>query len=136
MTLVLIIGGLMMLVFPGWLDQRRHGFGPARLARVERAAMTLGFVGVVLGLGLWGIPAVLHWAEAMGLPGLCDEVVHRLPLGGVELAIGTTAIAIVISGRALAAARHAHRNAPLRSNSMQSFVTRSLTIDSVTGSIC
>ncbi len=112
MTVALILGGLVLLSFPAWLDQR-HAFGPARFARIARASMTLGFVGVVLGFVLWGVPAVLHWADAVGVPGLCDDAVHRLPLGGLELAVPMAAIALAVSGRAFAAARRARRNAGL-----------------------
>lgn len=112
MTLVLILGGLALLGFPGWLEHR-HALGPARFARVARALMSVGFVGVVLGFVLWGAPAMLHWADALGVPGLCDEAVHRLPLGGLELAVAMLAIAVGVSGRALAAARHARRGARL-----------------------
>ena len=73
--------------------------------------MTLGFAGVVMGLMLWGAPAILHWADAAGVPGLCDAAVHRLPFGGLELAIPMTAIAIAVIGRAFTAARRAQLNA-------------------------
>ena len=110
MTLALIIGGFMLLAFPGWLDPR-HRFGPARFARIGRASMTLGFASVVLGFTLWGAPAMLHWADALGVPGLCDAAVHQLPFGGLELAIPMSAIAIMVVGRAFSAARHARLGA-------------------------
>ena len=108
--LALIVGGLVLLAFPGWLDPR-HGFGPARFARIGRASMTLGFAGVVLGVTLWGAPAILHWADALGVPGLCDAAVHQLPFGGLELAIPMSAIAVALIGRAFSAARRARLNA-------------------------
>ena len=110
--MLVIIGGLVLLWFPGWLDER-HDLGPARFARVGRASMTLGLGAVVLGLLAWGAPALLHWADALGVPGLCDSAVHRLPLGGLELAIAMAAIAVVVSGRAIAAVRRARRSAQL-----------------------
>ena len=73
--------------------------------------MTLGFAGVVLGATLWGAPAILHWADALGVPGLCDAAVHRLPFGGLELAIPMSAVAIAIVGRAFSATRRARLNA-------------------------
>ena len=73
--------------------------------------MTLGFLVVVLGLTLWGAPAILHWADALGVPGLCDTAVHRLPLGGLELAIAMAVIAIAALGRAFAVMRRARLNA-------------------------
>ena len=73
--------------------------------------MTLGFIGVVLGLTLWGAPAILHWADALGVPGLCDAAIHRLPLGGLELALAMAAIAIVATGRGLAAVHRARISA-------------------------
>lgn len=106
MTLALILSGLMFLAFPGWLD-RRHRFGPARYAHISRACMTLGFVGVVLGFTLWGAPAMFHWADAVGIRGLCDVAIHRLPFGGLELAVPMSLIAIAVVGRACAAARRA-----------------------------
>ncbi len=110
MTLAMIFGGLALLTFPGWLD-RRHRFGPAQFARIGRASMMLGLAGVVLGFTVWGAPAVLHWADAVGVPGLCDAAVHRLPFGGLELAIPMSAIAALLIGRASKVARSARRNA-------------------------
>lgn len=110
MTVILIVGGLVLLGVPGQLDQR-HVFGPARLARVGRATMMLGFLAVVLGLALWGAPAILHWANALGVPGLCDTAVHRLPLGGLELAFAMAPIAITAICRAFAVVRRARLNA-------------------------
>lgn len=112
MTVLVIVGGLALLCFPGWLDTRRN-FGPARLAQVARASMMIGLVGIVLGLAMWGAPALLHWADALGVPGLCDAAVHRLPLGGLELAIAMAAIALGVSGRAVAAVKRARQRAEL-----------------------
>ena len=110
MTLALIIGGLVLLAFPGWFEPR-HGFGPARFARLARASVTLGFVGVILGLTLWGAPAMLHWADAVGVPGLCDDAIHQLPFGGLELAIPMNAIALAVIGRAFSATRRTRLSA-------------------------
>lgn len=110
MTVALILGGLILLAFPGWLDPR-HRLGPAQFARISRASMALGSAGILLGFTAWGVPAMLHWADAAGIPGLCDAVVHRLPFGGLELAIPMSAIAIAITGRAFAAARRARLSA-------------------------
>ena len=110
MTIALIIVGLALLTFPGWLD-RGHRLGPAQLARIGRASLTLGFVGVIGGLVLWGVPAILHWADSLGIPGLCDAAVHRLPFGGLELAVPMATIATVVISRAITAAGHARISA-------------------------
>ncbi len=110
MTLALILGGLISLGLPGWLD-RHQSFSPAGSARLGRASITLGFIGVVLGLTLWGAPAILHWVDALGVPGLCDAAIHRLPLGGLELALAMAAVAVAATGRGLAAVRRARMNA-------------------------
>ena len=110
MTLFVILGSFVLLGLPGLLD-RCHSLGPAHFARLGRASMMLGFIGVVLGLAAWGAPAILHLADAVGVPGLCDEAVHRLPLGGLELAIAAAAIAVAVTGRALAAVRRARLSA-------------------------
>lgn len=112
MTMVVVLCGLALLCLPGWLDQR-HTVGPARFARLGRASMMVGLAGIVVGLTMWGAPALLHWADSFGVPGLCDAAVHRLPLGGLEIAIAMVAIAVGVSGRAVAAVRRARRGAQL-----------------------
>lgn len=112
MTALLIVGSLMLLWLPGWLDER-HDLGPARFARLGRASMTAGLAGIMVGLAAWGAPALLHWADALGVPGLCDTAIHQLPMGGLELAIAMAAIAIGVSGRVVAAVRRARYSAQL-----------------------
>lgn len=110
MTLTLIVTGFALLAFPGWLDRRRR-FGPAQFAHIARASMVLGLAGIAAGLTLWGAPAALHWADAAGVPGLCDAVVHRLPFGGLELAVPMIVLSIVVIGRAIVVAHGSRRRA-------------------------
>ena len=119
MTLALIVTGFALLAFPGWLDHRRR-FGPAQFAYVARASMVLGVAGIAAGLTLWGAPAVLHWADAVGVPGLCDAVVHRLPFGGLELAVPMIVLSIAVIGRATVVA-HGSRQRAQRARVDQQF---------------
>ncbi len=94
MNPALIITGLVLLALPGWCQPRRSGTGVVRRARECRASLALGLVLTVSGLFLWGAPAVLHVADGWGFPGLCDDAIHQLPLGGLEFAL----FAIVVGG--------------------------------------
>lgn len=88
MTSLLIISGLAFLVFPGWMPRRGPDIGVVRWARACRASLALGLVLTLSGFLLWGAPVVLHVADGWGVPGLCDDAIHRLPLGGLEFGLG------------------------------------------------
>ena len=99
MSLALIVAGLVLLALPGWWQPRRSGTGVVRRARECRASLALGLVLTVSGLLLWGAPAVLHVADGWGLPGLCDDAIHQLPLGGLEFALIAGVVAGLIVAR-------------------------------------
>ena len=88
MTPALIMAGLVLLALPGWFQPRRTSFGVIQWARACRAALALGLVLTLAGFLLWGAPIVLHLADGWGFPGLCDDAIHQLPLGGFEFALG------------------------------------------------
>lgn len=85
---------VMLLSLPGWWPPRRPGVGVVRWARACRASIALGVTLTISGFLLWGAPVLLHIADGWGVPGLCDDAIHRLPLGGLEFAL----VAIVAGG--------------------------------------
>ena len=98
MTPALIVAGFALLALPGSWASHRPEVDAVRWARVCRASLALGLVLTVAGFLLWGAPVLLHIADGWGFPGLCDDAIHQLPLGGLELAL----LAIVASGLILA----------------------------------
>ncbi len=111
MSLALIITGLVLLALPSWWQPRRFDTGAIRRARECRASLGLGLILTLGGFLLWGAPIVLHLADGWGLPGLCDDAIHQLPLGGLEFAL----IAIVAGGVILVRLTGALTRSALRS---------------------
>lgn len=96
-ALVAVAFGFAFLSFPG-LVARPASCSISQWTRASRSALVAGLGLVLGGLLLWGAPLVIHLLDGTGLPGFCDEAVHRLPLGGLTWA----AVVLLIAGLAIA----------------------------------
>lgn len=98
MTLLLVVLGVVLLAAPGALTAQLQRLGPSRWARISRNSLLAGSGLTVVGLWLWGMPAILHAADGTGIDAFCDGAVHSLPVGGVY----TAAAMLVVAGVAVA----------------------------------
>ena len=95
MTQALLALGVLLLLLPGWCEPRAQRVEARQRARAYRTSLSTGLVATLSGSLLWAAPIVLHLADRWGLPGLCDGVIHDLPLGGLELALGALTLGLV-----------------------------------------
>ena len=103
MTQVLLALGVLLLLLPGWCEPRAQQVEARQRARAYRTSLSTGLVATLSGSLLWAAPIALHLADRWGLPGLCDGVIHDLPLGGLELALGALTLGLVLMARLVGA---------------------------------
>lgn len=96
-ALVTVVFGLVLLAIPG-LVAKPAGCSISQWTRATRSALVAGLGLVVGGLLFWGAPFAIHLLDGTGVPGFCDDAVHRLPLGGLTWAT----VVLLIAGLALA----------------------------------
>ncbi len=103
MTQVLLALGVLLLLLPGWCEPRAQRVAARQRARAYRTSLSTGLIATLSGSLLWAAPIALHLADRWGLPGLCDGVIHDLPLGGLELALGVLTVGLVLMARLVGA---------------------------------
>lgn len=111
MTLAIVLVGLLLLMFPGFVAGRAGRCPPAEWSRVTALSLTAGAVTVYIGLVLTALPTLLEEAHLDGVASICGDVLHRLTWGQAPAGWTAAALSAALPILAVSAVRHARRSA-------------------------